>query len=125
METYYQVTYKTKMGVVVKQRRDTVERGHYLYKSLVEDFIEDGIYDCSIKLEEISDNSIALLRAKGEYKPKETMADEVKNTKKETEKGWKPKNWVEMLCGMPIEEYNECIDRWNSLIGEKNEHLSV
>lgn len=113
MKTYYQVTYKTKMGVVVKRRRDTVERGHYLYKSLVEDFIEDGIYDCSIKLEEISDNSIALLRAKGEYKPKET------------EKGWQPKNWVEMLCGMPIEEYNECIDRWNSLTGEKNEHLSV
>ena len=125
METYYQVTYKTKMGVVVKQRRDTVEQGHYLYKSLVEDFIEDGIYDCSIKLEEISDNSIALLRAKGEYKPKETKVDEVKNTKKETEKGWQPKNWVEMLCGMPIEEYNECIDRWSSLTGEKNEHLSV
>ena len=125
METYYQVTYKTKMGVVVKRRRDTVERGHYLYKSLVEDFIEDGIYDCSIKLEEISDNSIALLRAKGEYKPKETKVDEVKNTKKETEKSWQPKNWVEMLCGMPIEEYNECIDRWNSLTGEKNEHLSV
>ena len=125
METYYQVTYETDMGVVAKQRRDTVERGYYLYKSLVEDFIEDGIYDCSIKLEEISDNSIALLRAKGEYKPKETMVDEVKNTKKETEKGLKPKNWVEMLCGMPIEEYNECIDRWNSLTGEKNEHLSV
>ena len=125
METYYQVTYKTKMGVVVKQRRDTVEPGHYLYKSLVEDFIEDGIYDYSIKLEEISDNSIALLRAKGEYKPKETKVDEVKNTKKETEKSWQPKNWVEMLCGMPIEEYNECIDRWNSLTGEKNEHLSV
>lgn len=121
METYYQVTYKTEKGIEVKQRRDTVERGHYLYKSLV----KDGIYDCSIKLEEISDNGTALLRAKGEYKPKETKADEVKNPKKETEKGWQPKNWLEMLCGMPIEEYNECIDRWNSLTGEKNEHLSV
>jgi hypothetical protein len=125
METYYQVTYKTEKGIEVKQRRDTVERGHYLYKSLVEDFAEDGIYDCSIKLEEISDNGIALLRAKGEYKPKEIKVDEVKNAKKETEKDWQPKNWVEMLCGMPIEEYNECIDRWNLLTGEKNEHLSV
>lgn len=117
METYYQVTYKTEMGVVVKQKRDTVLRGHYLYKSLVEDNI------CNIKLEEISANGIALLRANGEYKPKEIKADEVKNTKKETEKNFQPKNWLEMLCGMPIEEYNECIDRYNLLTGEKNEHL--
>ena len=123
METYYQVTYKTEMGVVAKQRSDTVERGYYLYKSLVEDFAEDGIYNCSIKLEEISANGTALLRAKGEYKPKEIKADEVKNTKKETEKGWQPKNWLEMLCGMPIEEYNECIDNWNRLTGDKIEHL--
>lgn len=125
METYYQVTYKTEMGVVVKRRRDTVERGYCLYKSLLEDFAEDGICDCSIKLEEISANGIALLRAKGEYKPKEIKVKEVKNTKKETEKGWQPKNWLEMLCGMPIEEYNECIDKWNLLTREKNEHLSV
>ena len=118
METYYQVTYTTKMGVVAKQKRDTAERGYYLYKFLAEDFD-------NIKLEEISDNGIALLRAKGEYKSKEIKADEVKNTKKETEKGWQPKNWLEMLCGMPIEEYNECIDRWNLLTGEKNEHLPV
>ena len=121
METYYQVTYKTEMGVIVKQRRDTVERGFYLYKSLVADF--DG--DCSIKLEEISVNGIALLRGSGEYKPKENKADEVKKPQKETEKGWQPKNWLEMLCGMPIEEYNECIDKWNLLSGEKNEHLSI
>ena len=123
METYYQVTYKTKMGVIVKQRRDTVERGHYLYKSLVEDFVEDGIYDYSIKLEEISANGVALLRAEGEYKPKEVKVDGVKTAKKETEKGWQPKNWLEMLCGMPIEEYNECIDNWNRLTGENIEHL--
>ena len=125
METFYQVTYKTEKGLEVKQRRDTVERGHYLYKSLVEDFIEDGIDDCSIKLEEISNNGVALLRAKGEYEPKGIKANEVKNIKKETEKSCKPKIWLEMLCGMPIEEYNECIDRWNSLTGDKVEHLSI
>ena len=116
MGAYYQVTYKTELGVVVKQRRDTIERGHYLYKSLLEDFIEDGIVDCSIKLEEISDNGISLIRANGEYKPKEVKADK---------KSWQPKNWLEMLCGMPIEEYNKCIDRYNSLSGEKIGHLSV
>lgn len=125
METYYQVTYKTEKGIEVKQRRDTVERGYYLYKSLIKDFAEDGINDCSIKLEEISANGIALLRAKGEYKPKEIKVDDVKTTKKETEKGWQPKNWVEMLCGMPIEEYNECIDNWNRLTGENIEHLTI
>ena len=123
METYYQVTYKTELGVEVKQRRDTVERGHYLYKSLIKDFVEDGIYDYDIKLEEISANGIALLRAEGEYKQKEVKVDDAKTTKKETEKGWQPKNWVEMLCGMPIEEYNGCIDNWNKLTGENIEHL--
>lgn len=123
METYYQVTYKTEKGIEVKQRRDTVERGYYLYKSLIIDFIEDGINDCSIKLEEISANGIALLRAKGEYKPKEVKVDDAKTTKKETEKGWQPKNWLEMLCGMPIEEYNKCIDNWNRMTGENIEHL--
>ena len=116
METFYQVTYKTEKGLEVKQRRDTVERGHYLYKSLIEDFTEDGICDYSIKLEEISNNGVALLRAKGEYERKGIKANEVKES-------WEPKNWLEMLCGMPIEEYNECIDRWNSLTGDKIEHL--
>ena len=123
METYYQVTYKTELGVEVKQGRDTVERGYYLYKSLIKDFVEDGIYDYNIKLEEISDNGIALLRAEGEYKSKEVKVDDAKAYKKETEKGWQPKNWVEMLCGMPIEEYNGCIDNWNKLTRENIEHL--
>ena len=61
METYYQVTYKTEKGIEVKQKRDTVERGYYLYKSLIKEF-------GNIKLEEISANGIALLRAEGEYK---------------------------------------------------------
>ena len=63
METYYQVTYKTELGVEVKQRRDTVERGHYLYKSLIKDFVEDGIYDYNIKLEESSDKREAMFHA--------------------------------------------------------------
>jgi hypothetical protein len=127
METYYQVTYKTQEGIEVARKRDTAERGYYLYQSLVKDFVEDGIYDCSIKLEEISVNGVALLRAKGDYKRKETSNNggyECK-TDAHTENVWKPKNVIEALCGMPIEEYNECLDRWNLLTGDKVEHLEI
>ena len=61
METYYKVTYKVNDNEV-EQTRDTVERAYYLYKSLMK---ESGY---NIKLEEISANGIALLRAEGEYK---------------------------------------------------------
>jgi hypothetical protein len=126
MERYYQVTYKTIKGLEVKQRRDTVERAHYLYNSMINDYIEDGISDYSIKLEEISNNGIALLRAKGEYECKPEVKPEIKpEIKPEVKSNWRPKSIIEELCGMPIEEYNECLDRWNSLTGDNIEHLTL
>lgn len=122
METYYQVTYKTTEGLEVKQRRDTIERAHYLYNSMIYDYIEDGISNYSIKLEEISNNGVALLRAKGEYERKPEVKPEIKQ---EVKSNWRTKNIIEELCGMPIEEYNECLDRWNLLTGDNVEHLTL
>jgi hypothetical protein len=111
METYYQVTYKTETGLEVTQRRDTVERGYYLYKNLLEDGEEN------IKLEEISNSGIALLRAKGEYKPVKKEQREI-NANKEQEVKPRPKSMFEMMFGISKEEYNECLVSWNRLTGD-------
>lgn len=123
METYYQVTYKTEKGLEVTQRRDTVERGYYLYKNLVSDFIEDGIYNYNIKLEEVSNNGIALLRAEGEYKSKETEPTSIEVTTKKVEEKPKPKTLFEMMFGISKDEYNECLTSWNRLTGDNVELL--
>ena len=62
MSTYYKVTCRAE-NVEISYTRDTIERAYYLYKQCK----EDG--ETNIKLEEISDNGIALLRAEGIYKP--------------------------------------------------------
>jgi len=56
METYYEVTYTDKQGNNKSYTRDTVERGYYLYKSLVSDGMENVV------LREVSANGIAQLR---------------------------------------------------------------
>lgn len=106
METYYKVTYKTKTGLEVSHNRDTVERGYYLYKSLMEGGEEN------IKLEEISNNGTAVLRGVGCYGVKE------ENIKLE-----EPKSWFEMIFGISQEEYNECLISYNRLTGENIELL--
>lgn len=114
METYYQVTYITENELKVIYKRDTVERGYYLYKSLEEDGIEN------IKLEEISNSGVALLRGNGMYKPQPEIKQE---TVLQLSLKSKPKDWFEMVWGISKEEYNECINRWNRLTGENNELL--
>lgn len=121
METYYKVTHILESGLEVVQTRDTVERAYFLYKMMK----EDG--DTNIKLEEVSNNGIALLRYDFEYRAnhpevdiKETKQEEVKETLEETEK---PKTLFEMMFGISKEEYNECLVNWNRLTGENNELL--
>lgn len=121
METYYKVTHILESGLEVVQTRDTVERAYFLYKMMK----EDG--DTNIKLEEVSNNGIALLRYDFEYKAnhpevdiKETKQKEVKETLEEAEK---PKTLFEMMFGISKEEYNECLVNWNRLTGENNELL--
>lgn len=113
METYYQVTYTTEKGLSVSYKRDTVQRGWFLYKDLIEDDIKD------IKLEEVSDSGITLLRGNGIYKPIEIKEE----SKQEEPKQEKPRDWFEMVWGISREEYNNCIRRWNGLTGENNELL--
>lgn len=71
METYYEVTYTDKEGNRKRYTRDTVERGHYLYKSLVSDGMENVV------LREVSANGIAQLRP---YTPSK-VKEEPKNIK--------------------------------------------
>lgn len=121
METYYKVTHILESGLEVVQTRDTVERAYLLYKMMK----EDG--DTNIKLEEVSNNGIALLRYDFEYKThhpevdiKETKQEEAKETLEESEK---PKTLFEMMFGISKEEYNECLVNWNRLTGENIELL--
>ncbi len=121
METYYKVTHTLESGLEVVQTRDTVERAYFLYKMMK----EDG--DTNIKLEEVSNNGIALLRYDFEYRAhhpevdkKETKQEEVKETLEEAEK---PKTLFEMMFGISKEEYNECLVNWNRLTGENIELL--
>ena len=115
METYYKVTYKDGEGKELTQTRDNVERGYYLYKSLMK---ESGY---NIKLEEISANGIALLRAEGEYKPIEVETREVEE--KTEEKTEQSTDWFEMVFGVSRKEYNESLAKWNRLTGENNPYL--
>lgn len=110
METYYQVTYITEKGLEVTYKRDTVERGHYLYKSLK----ADGEYN--IKLEEVSNDGIALLRGEGCYKVIEAEKEEEAVAKKPIPK--RPQTMFEMMFGITKEEYNECLTNWNRLTGD-------
>lgn len=107
MSTYYKVTCRAE-NVEISYTRDTIERAYYLYKQCK----EDGETD--IKLEEISDNGIALLRAEGIYKPIPTEKEQPKE---------QPTDWFEMVWGISREEYNESIDKWNRLTGENIEHV--
>jgi len=109
METYYQVTYITEKGLEVTYKRDTVERAYYLYKSLKND------EEYNIKLEEVSNNGIALLRGEGCYKVVE--AEKVTMTEKPTTKPTPKRHQTmfEMMFGITKEEYNECLTSWNRL----------
>ena len=115
MSTYYKVTYKAE-NVEKSYTRDTVERAYYLYKQCK----EDGETD--IKLEEISDNGIALLRAEGVYKPTEKEEPNEQPTDKVQPKK-QPTDLFELMRSISRGGYNECIDNWNSLTGENNEHI--
>lgn len=110
METYYQVTYITEKGLEVTYKRDTVERAHYLYKSLK----ADGEYN--IKLEEVSNDGIALLRGEGCYKVVEAEKEEAAVAEKPIPK--RPQTMFEMMFGITKEEYNECLTNWNRLTGD-------
>ena len=125
-ETFYQVTYKTKEGLEVTHKRDTVERAYFLYKNLIDDFINNGDIYFSIKLEEIShNNSPALLRAKGDYKLIEVPCEDNK-IESETEKIENNKenvSWFERVWGISKSEYNECISNWNRLTGDDVDFL--
>ena len=114
MSTYYKVTCRAE-NVEISYTRDTIERAYYLYKQCK----EDGETD--IKLEEISDNGIALLRAEGIYKPIPTEKEEPKTEKEQPKE--QPTDWFEMVWGVSREEYNGCIDNWNRLTGENIEHV--
>ena len=125
-ETFYQVTYKTKEGLEVTHKRDTVERAYFLYKSLIDDFINNGDIYFSIKLEEIShNNSPVLLRAKGDYKPIEVPCEEENKIESEEEIKNNKENvsWFERVWGISKSEYNECISNWNRLTGDDIEFL--
>lgn len=113
MSTYYKVTCRAE-NVEISYTRDTIERAYYLYKQCK----EDG--ETNVKLEEISDNGIALLRAEGVYKPIPTEKEE---EKKEVAPKKQPTDLFEMMWGISREEYNECINNWNRLTGENIEHV--
>ena len=118
METYYKVTYKTKTGLEVSHNRDTVERGYYLYKSLMKDGEEN------IKLEEISNNGTSVLRGVGCYGVKEEQIKlEEPKSKEEQIKLEEPKSLFEMMFGISKEEYNECLISYNRLTDENIELL--
>ena len=113
METYYKVTYTTEKGLEVTYTRDTVERAYYLYKSLKSDGEQD------IKLEEISNFGVALLRGEGCYRVVEPEKE--KETAAETPTQRQPQTLFEMMFGVTKEEYNECLAKWNRLTGENIE----
>lgn len=109
METYYRVSYKKKDGTPVTYTRDTVERGYYLYKSLLEDKDEEGITD--LKLEEVSNSAIAHLRPINPYLKEEKVELPSKKEEKTTD-------WFSALTGgMSREEYNECLERFAAFHG--------
>lgn len=116
METYYKVTYKRDKESEVTYTRDTVERGYYLYKSLIEN---DHIGN--IKLEEVSNSGVILLRGNGCYEVIEIKKEEPKITNKPISK--QPQTLFEMMFGITKEEYNECLANWNHLTGENVELL--
>ena len=116
MKAYYKVTYKKDKDLEVTYTRDTVERGYYLYKSLIEDDNIDNI-----KLEEVSDSGTILLRGKGCYEVIEIKKEEPKIASKPISK--QPQTWFEMAFGITKEEYNECLANWNRLTGENVELL--
>lgn len=105
METYYEVTYKDGKGVQHRETRDTVERGFYLYK----EYVKDGMTD--VVLREVSPNGTAQLRPMRTETPKE---EEPKVAAHEERK---VTNWFEELCGMPVSEYRECLEKFASLHG--------
>lgn len=114
METYYEVTYTDKKGNNKRYTRDTVERGHYLYKSLVSDGMENVV------LKEVSVNGIAQLRP---YTPSKVKEGEKK--KKEQKAENKPKTWFELLWGISEEEYNECVGDFARLHGTTKEEWGL
>lgn len=114
METYYEVTYTDKQGNKKSYTRDTVERGHYLYKSLVSDGMENVV------LREVSDYGIAQLRP---YTPSK-VKEEVKK-KEEPKVENKPKTWFEAVWGISEEEYDECLDKFARLHGTTKEEWGL
>jgi hypothetical protein len=113
METYYEVTYTDKQGNNKRYTRDTVERGHYLYKSLVSDGMENVV------LREVSANGIAQLRPYTPSKVKE------QSKKEEPKSEGKPKTWFEAVWGIPEEEYNECVGNFARLHGTTKEEWGL
>lgn len=113
METYYKVTYTTERGLEATYTRDTVERAYYLYKSLKSDGEQD------IKLEEISNAGVALLRGEGCYRVVEDEKEKVAETNTPAPK--QPQTLFEMMFGITKEEYKECLANWNRITGENIE----
>ena len=109
METYYEVTFTDKDGNEKRYTRDTVERGYYLYNSLVSEGMENVV------LRELSGSGIAQLRP---YTPSKVKEEPKKEQKEEPNK---PKSWFEMVWGISEEEYGECIDRFARLHGVTKE----
>lgn len=112
METYYEVTYTDKQGNNKRWTRDTVERGYYLYKSLVSDGMENVV------LREVSANGIAQLRP---YTP--SKVEEPKKEEPKVEN--KPKSLFELMWGISEEEYNECIENFARLHGTTKEEWGL
>lgn len=106
METYYEVTYTDKQGNRRRWTRDTVMRGHQLYK----DCVRDGMTD--VVLREVSDSGTAQLRP---YTPSRVQERPKVETRQKED--FRPKDWFEALCGMPREEYMECVERFASFHG--------
>ena len=109
METYYEVTFTDKDGNEKRYTRDTVERGYYLYNSIVSEGMENVV------LRELSGSGIAQLRP---YTPSKVKEEPKKEQKEEPNK---PKSWFEMVWGISEEEYGECIDRFARLHGVTKE----
>ena len=113
METYYEVTYTDKQGNNKRYTRDTVERGHYLYKSLVSDGMENVV------LREVSASGIAQLRP---YTPSK-VTEEPKKEEPKVEN--KPKSLFELIWGISEEEYNECVGNFARLHGTIKEEWGL
>ena len=113
METYYEITYTDKQGNNKYCTRDTVERGYYLYKSLVSDGMENVV------LREVSGNGIAQLRP---YTPSK-VKEEPKKEQPKVEN--KPKTWFEMVWGISEEEYDGCLDRFAKMHGTTKENWGL